>query len=69
MSNRRRSKKQHGQRAKSTQPIVKHYKVEDTSKWQRWLQDNKQTVAIRGFQIGAALLVGGLVWLVVTLLF
>jgi len=52
MSNKKRNKKYRGRNAVPDKPVVKRYKAESKSKFQIWLEDNKQNLKIRGIITG-----------------
>ena len=69
MSRKKRNKKYQGRDAKIEKPVIKRYSVEDTSKFQRWWQDNKPEVILRGVQVGAILIFASLLWWLISLFF
>ena len=69
MSRKPRTKKYQGKSAKDTKPQVKRFKVEDKSKFERWEEDNKQELILRGVQLGAAGLGGLIIWGIISLVF
>ena len=66
---RKRNKRYQGDDAKRERPVVKKVSVSDKSKFQRWYDENKNEVKIRGIQAGLAGVVGLIIWGIVTLIF
>jgi hypothetical protein len=64
----KRNKRYQGDDAKRQRPKVKKVVVEDKSRLQRWYEDNKNEIKIKGVQIGLVAIVGFIVWGVWTLI-
>lgn len=64
----KRAKRYTGKDAKIEKPIVKRYSVEDKPKSKEWLEDNKQTLIIRGIQAGVGAIIGLIIFFIFMLL-
>lgn len=68
MANKKRNKRYQGDDAKRQRPKVKKVVVEDKSRLQRWYEDNKNEIKIKGVQLGLVVVLGAIVWGVWTLI-
>lgn len=51
------------------QPVVKRYQAESKNNFQRWLDDNKQDLKIRGSIAALIAVAGGLIFGLIQLIF
>jgi len=65
----KRNKRYQGKDAKRQQAKVRKISVDDTSKLQRWWKDHKSELTIRGVQLGFVVVVGLVVWGIISLIF
>lgn len=65
----KRNKKYRGKDARIEKPIVTKVKVEDKSKFQRWYEENKNELKLRGVQAGFFGLIALIIYGITLLIF